>query len=97
MIIMGAMPAQHLSGVSHYRRRSRQAEHDFAGAVGTCLTPALGLLACLSCGEAANPARQTSSDNAGNRHFRWSRRGCLYLPRDRLANSCLPRGSKGGS
>jgi hypothetical protein len=34
MIIMGAMPAQHLSGVSHYRRRSQQAEHDFAGAVG---------------------------------------------------------------
>jgi hypothetical protein len=33
MIIMGAMPAQHLSGVSHYRRRSQQAEHNFAGAV----------------------------------------------------------------
>jgi hypothetical protein len=34
MIIMGAMPAQHLSGVSHYHRRSQQAEHNFAGAVG---------------------------------------------------------------
>jgi hypothetical protein len=33
MIIMGAMPAQHLSGVSHYHRRSQQAEHNFAGAV----------------------------------------------------------------
>jgi hypothetical protein len=33
MIIMGAMPAQHFSGVSHARRRSRQVDHDFAGAV----------------------------------------------------------------
>jgi hypothetical protein len=34
MIVTGAMPALHLSGVSHHRRRSRQADHDFAGAVG---------------------------------------------------------------
>ncbi len=33
MIIAGAMPAQHFSGVSHHRRRSRHADHDFAGAV----------------------------------------------------------------
>ena len=33
MIIAGGMPAQHFSGVSHHRRRSRHADHDFAGAV----------------------------------------------------------------
>lgn len=33
MIITGAMPAWHFSGVSHHRRRSRQIDHDFAGAV----------------------------------------------------------------
>jgi hypothetical protein len=31
MIITGAMPAQHFSGVSHRRRRSQQIDHDFAG------------------------------------------------------------------
>ncbi len=33
MIITGATPAQHFSGVSHHRRRSRQVDYDFAGAV----------------------------------------------------------------
>jgi hypothetical protein len=42
MIIMGAMPAQHFSGVSHARRRSRQVDHDFAGAVR--LTPGDGFM-----------------------------------------------------
>jgi hypothetical protein len=37
MIIAGGMPAQHFSGVSHHRRRSRHADHDFAGAVGSYL------------------------------------------------------------
>jgi hypothetical protein len=35
MIITGAMPAQHFSGVSHRLRWARQTDHDFAGAVET--------------------------------------------------------------
>ena len=47
MIITGAMPAQHFSGVSHHRRRSRQVDHDFAGAVSpeVCELPYLANLA----------------------------------------------------
>lgn len=42
MIITGAMPTQHFSGVSHHRRRSRQVDYDFAGAVRKCWCEAVG-------------------------------------------------------
>lgn len=49
---------------------------------GTCLAPAPGLLSALTCGEADNPARQTSTHHAQTGHFQRSRRGTPCLPRD---------------
>src|ERR687893_827018 len=45
--------------------------------------PALGLLSCLTCGEAEDLARQTRVHHAESRRFQRSRGGSPCLPRDR--------------
>jgi hypothetical protein len=80
MIITGAMPAQHFSGVSHRLRWSRQTDHDFAGAVGV----PVGDLGQTDSGLGGIPlAEQQPVVRSGSAQYSRSRRG--------YGDSCIDR------